>query len=257
MNWLSALNKSTVNHILRTSKIYLYFGELNQTFMSNLRGVRNVHKSNSLGVIHVRDLKMAEDDYVDCFDDQTDQFIWAAFKKGDEQSYVFIYEKYFASLINYGHQFTKDSQLLEDCIQDLFIDLNRNRANLTENNSSIKFYLFKSLKRRIIEARRKFDKEPVDHIEAHKDFEITLPVEALIIEKQVKEEQLVQLRQALKKLTGRQREVLYYLFYEELTYQEIQELMGLDHVRSVRNIFYKAITVLKSSFKLLFLFHLA
>lgn len=216
-----------------------------------------MYKFNSLDVVNEQDLKIVETNFANCFDEKTDQFIWTAFKQDDESAYVYIYQKYFAGLITYGSQFTKDDQLLEDCIQDLFIDLKKNKSNLTDKNSSIKLYLFKSLKRRIIEYRRKANRFMFEHVEEEKNFEIVLSIETLLIEKQVKDEQLIQLRKAMEKLTGRQREVLYYLFYEELTYQEIQELMGFDHVRSVRNIFYKAVTVLKTSFKILILFRLA
>lgn len=219
--------------------------------------MHSLYKFNSLDVVREPDLKIVETNFIDFFDKKTDQFIWTAFKQDDESAYVYIYQKYFASLINYGSQFTKDDQLLEDCIQDLFIDLKNNKSNLTDKNSAIKLYLFKSLKRRIIEYRRKANKLMFKQVEDEKDFEIVLPLETLLIEKQLKEEQLIQLRKAKEKLTGRQREVLYYLFHEELSYQEIQDLMGFDHVRSVRNIFYKAVTVLKSSFQILILVRFA
>lgn len=225
--------------------------------MSNLSSMRSLYQFDNLDVVNERDLKIVETNFTNFFDEKSDQFIWTAFKQDDESAYVYIYQKYFAGLINYGSQFTKDDQLLEDCIQDLFIDLKNNKSNLTDKNSSIKLYLFKSLKRRIIEYRRKANKLIFEHAGEEKTFEIVLSVETLLIEKQLKEEQLIQLRKAKEKLTGRQREVLYYLFHEELNYQEIQELMGFDHVRSVRNIFYKAVTVLKTSFKILLLVRFA
>lgn len=185
------------------------------------------------------------------FEDKEDQFIWQAFRSNNESAFIFIYEKYFSDLINYGHQFTKESQLVEDCIQDLFIDLRKKRENLTNNSTSIKFYLYKALKRRIIEYRRKNKFAVVECIGDHKDFEIVPSIETNIIQDQTKEEQLLRMRQAFSQLTDRQREALFYLYYENLSYKEIKELMGMDHVRSARNIVYKAINVLKPLVKLI------
>lgn len=194
-------------------------------------------------------------DNFDEFKDQSDQVIWLAFKEGDESAYVFMYQKYFADLINYGSQFTRNGQLVEDCVQDLFIDLKKNRKNLTDKNTSIKFYLFKSLKRRVIEYRKKIEKVSLEPTEGQSEFEIVLPIEALLVEKQIKEEQLLKLSEAVQQLTSRQREVLYYLFYAELSYEEIREIMGFDHVRSVRNIFYKALDRLKTNFRVVVCFN--
>ncbi len=190
----------------------------------------------------------------DPFTGRDDQFIWSAFKQNDEQAFIVIYQRHFHELINYGHQFTHDVQFLEDCIQDLFIDLKKNRNNLTGFNSSIKFYLYKALKRRIIEYKRKAAGISLDQIMNADQFEVVLPAEAVLIENQIREEQINRLAKAMTNLTVRQREALFYFYHENLSYQQIRELMGMDHVRSVRNLVYKAIAVLKSSFKLLLSF---
>lgn len=184
------------------------------------------------------------------FNGKDDQFIWAAFKARDESAFIYIYQKYFPALVNYGHQFTRDSQLVEDSIQDLFIDLRKNRPNLTRTLTSIKPYLFKALKRRIIEYRRKA-KYTLDNGDGvFTDFEIVPSVESKMIQSQMIEERLTRVKKAIAQLTDRQREALYYLYYENLSYSEIKDLMGMSHVRSARNLVYKAIAVLKEMAKL-------
>lgn len=183
------------------------------------------------------------------FNGKDDQFIWSAFKAKDESAFIYIYQKYFPRLVNYGHQFTRDSQLVEDSIQDLFIDLRKNRPNLTRTLTSIKPYLFKALKRRIIEYRRKV-KYTLDSGDSEfGDFEIVPSVESKMIQSQMIEERLVRVKKAISQLTDRQREVLYYLYYENLSYSEIKDLMGMSHVRSTRNLVYKAIAALKEMAK--------
>ncbi len=80
--------------------------------------------------------------------------IWIKFKSGDEAAFIWIYKNYFAVLYNFGRQFNLDSDFVKDQIQDLFIYIRNNRERLT-NVNSVKFYLFKSLKRRLLSNKKK------------------------------------------------------------------------------------------------------
>jgi len=218
--------------------------------MAGSRAFDNLNESDSRRSGDEGNSIPGSDGPADRFKGRDDQFIWSAFRQHDELAFAFIYQKYFQQLINYGFQFTRDVQLLEDSIQDLFIDLKKNRDRLTPVNSSIKFYLYKALKRRIIEYKRKTAGTSPDQISDGGQFEVILPSEAILIENEMKEEQIAKLTRALSGLTERQREALFYLYYENLSYTQIRELMGMNHVRSVRNLIYKAIAVLKSGIKL-------
>jgi RNA polymerase sigma factor (sigma-70 family) len=222
----------------------------------NMAGSRALNNQTESGDSKSNDRNSGPDykDLKDRFSGRDDQSVWSAFKQNDEQAFIYIYQKHFHDLINYGHQFTHDIQLLEDCIQDIFIDLRRNKDRLTPVNSSIRLYLYKALKRRIIEYRRKTAKTAPGQIADLTEFEIVLPAETILIESQIREEQLSKLKSALSRLTERQREALFYLYHENLSYQQIQDLMGMEHVRSVRNLIYKAITTLRSAFRLLLTF---
>ena len=74
--------------------------------------------------------------------------LWRAFKSGDQAAFARMYQCYSRVLYGYGFRVTHDAALIEDCIQDLFIELWRTRENLSDT-TSIKFYLFRSLRRRI------------------------------------------------------------------------------------------------------------
>ncbi|MFT7162629.1 MAG: hypothetical protein ACI9GZ_003821 [Bacteroidia bacterium] len=67
--------------------------------------------------------------------------LWNNFKSGDEASFIFIYKKYFPKLFQFGNQFTSRAGLVEDSIQDLFIELREKREKITIKRS-IKFYGF-------------------------------------------------------------------------------------------------------------------
>ena len=77
------------------------------------------------------------------------QVIWERFKAGDRNAFETIYNEFIDVLYAYGAKITPNKNLLEDSIQDLFIDIYRYGSKLRKPEY-LEFYLFKSLKRIII-----------------------------------------------------------------------------------------------------------
>ena len=75
--------------------------------------------------------------------------LWEAMLRGDKNAFAKLYERYFKLLYNYGRKIGQDSSHVEDSIHDLFVDLWRYKANLS-TTSSVRFYLYRSLRRRLI-----------------------------------------------------------------------------------------------------------
>jgi RNA polymerase sigma factor (sigma-70 family) len=176
------------------------------------------------------------------FDDGT---IWSKFKSGDESVFTYIYYKHFAMLCRYGSQFVADKDQVKDHIHDLFIELSDRRAKLS-TTTSIKFYLMKSLKNRMLAARKKqtvFLRE--DYGAKGYDFDISFSIEQTMIHDQDIKERNHNLNKAIQKLSKRQREVVYYFYFEELTMEEIMGLMACGNAKSVQNLLYRAIHCLK------------
>lgn len=57
-------------------------------------------------------------------------------------------------LYRYGFQYTKDKALIKDAIQDLFVELRQKRKRLS-HTTSIKLYLYKSIRRKILGHKEK------------------------------------------------------------------------------------------------------
>ncbi|MEO9966818.1 MAG: sigma-70 family RNA polymerase sigma factor [Reichenbachiella sp.] len=171
--------------------------------------------------------------------------IWKAFKKGNEQAFIFIYKKYFKSLHNYGFQFTRSETLIEDGIQDLFIELRERKSHLS-NTNAIQPYLFRAYRRKIIRLRDRekkvFNELPVT------TFELDFSIEDSIIEAEAKEELNAQLKITIDNLSEQQREIIYYYFYKDFSYEEIKSIIGYNHTRSVRNLMYKILDLLRAGF---------
>lgn len=177
---------------------------------------------------------------------QSDVQLWGAFKDGNESSFITIYNTYFPMLYRYGFQYTKDKALIKDAIQDLFVELRQKRKRLS-HTTSIKLYLYKSIRRKILGHKEKaINKMMSNQTLDGYDFEVVFSIENQLISQQLNEEKIHKLNQAREYLTKRQKQAIYYFYYEDLSYEEVSEIMGLNNVKSTRNLVYKAINILKS-----------
>jgi RNA polymerase sigma-70 factor (ECF subfamily) len=171
---------------------------------------------------------------------------WEELKTGSESAFIWIYSTFFNDLVRYGYQITNEIELVEDCVQDLFIDLRKNRSKLPELKFSLKHYLFKSLKNKILlyyRSRKMISLERT--LVSYLGFQLSPSIEETLIIEQTEQESIQQIRNAINGLPFRQREALFYLYYENLSYQEIKSLLELDNERSARNLVYKAIASLR------------
>lgn len=169
--------------------------------------------------------------------------LWSEFKKGNEKAFTTIYNQYIVALYHYGEMITSDKELIEDSIHDFFVDLWKNRENLAQVYS-IKFYLYKGLKRKIIRnlsLKRKF---PLNDVTDGHDFEMVLSHEFNVIANETSEQQKTDTLKALNKLSRRQKEAVILKFYEGLTYKEIGNLLSIS-TKSTYTLIYRAIDVLK------------
>jgi RNA polymerase sigma factor (sigma-70 family) len=176
----------------------------------------------------------------------SDSEIWNRFKNGDNSSFLYFYNIYFSNLYGFGCQFSKDKDFIKDCIQDLFVELNNNRSRLSEVRC-IKAYLMVSLKRKILYYQKRSKKFIFKHdlLEGY-DFQISFSQEDKIINQQIENEKREKINHAIQTiLTRRQREAIFYLYFEKLTLDDVAELMKISR-RGAQNILYKAINLLKS-----------
>lgn len=167
---------------------------------------------------------------------------WNSFKQGDWDAYAKMYNRYYPLLNNYGYKFSRDVNLIQDAIHDLFVKLWNNKANLGQP-ASVKNYLYKSMRSILfprLKSQSKFTLMPED------DYSFSFEISAdskLILEE---EEQQLQrnIKEILAKLPGRQQEIVYLRFYEGLSYEEAAEVMEIT-VASAYKVWYKAMENLK------------
>ena len=163
---------------------------------------------------------------------------WHAFKKGDWEAYTSLYNDYFKLLNNYGYKFTKDINLIEDAIHDLFVRLWATRDNLGDP-ASVKNYLYKSLRNTILRKMQAEGKFTVIDTEAYPSgFDVSYFNEPL---SSIEERELqATIKNIINTLPPRQQEIIYLRFYEDLSYDEIADIMSIN-VSSTYKLLYKAL----------------
>ena len=61
---------------------------------------------------------------------ENDQLLWKSFRNGSESAFVEIYNRHFQMLYDYGRQFSQDTEIVKDYVQDMFVTIRRKRFKL-------------------------------------------------------------------------------------------------------------------------------
>jgi len=184
----------------------------------------------------------------------SDITLWDSLKKGDKKALEQIYASHIAQLLKYGRKFSKNDQLIEDCVQDLFIELWRNREGLGRTDSIVR-YLLVALRRKVIRQLDKSKKRISETEPTELDFDAEIAVDQQLIAEELSAERAAQLQSAMKNLSKRQKEVIYLKYITGLDYEDISEVMGLNY-QSARNLVSSALRAMKKQLLSLFLIFL-
>ncbi|GHA47665.1 DNA-directed RNA polymerase sigma-70 factor [Salinimicrobium marinum] len=179
-----------------------------------------------------------------------DSELWMAFCDGERKALEEIYSRNINMLYSYGAKITSDTALVEDCIQEVFITLWEKRKRLRTTNS-IKFYLFKSLKRRIYRKLKESKKLGFRYDFSDPFLATTFKNEPA--GEEMDEQTVKKINDSLNKLTNRQKEIIYLRFYAKLDFQEIASVMELS-VKATYKLQARAIQRLKDNFLFNFTF---
>jgi len=174
---------------------------------------------------------------------EEDLKIWRNFKAGDERAFVLIYKSNVNRLFQIGLQVTQDESVIKDCLQDFFIELKQKPHNLSDTDN-IALYLIKSFRRKLIRTIKRHNKFIFKN-EWHEAFSVELAVDEKIIESQYNAQRLKRLENAMNKLSAKDREVIYYYYYQNMSYAEIAKIMDYTHIASARRTVYKILKRLK------------
>ena len=173
--------------------------------------------------------------------------LWARFKADDEKAFDQLVQERYRVLFNYATRFTKDRDLIKDCVQDLFLELWHRRKAIADT-PYVTVYLIKALRNNLLrKLRREMDwRSTTDEgIEAESLLtdDLTAENEWIAAETRVNTEQ--RLRRAVSQLSKRQQEVVFLKFYEGLSSDAIAQVMDIEK-QTVANFLYRAMTQLRT-----------
>ncbi len=178
------------------------------------------------------------------FDTRNEEDIWQQLKGGNHLALEYFYRTYSKSLYNFGMKLYGQQQWIEDCLQELFIDLWKQHERLAEV-SSIKTYLFRAFKYKLQRQRGRENRWVHNlNYETLPEMEVELPLESVMISAQLSKEQKLKIAKSMEKLSARQKEVLHLLFQVGASYEEVAEIMEIN-VRSVYTLAWKGISALR------------
>lgn len=153
------------------------------------------------------------------------------------------YEDHADSLFAYGCRFTKDKELVKDCIHDLFVYIyEKDRLSQIQDFRS---YLLRSFRNRLVQELSSASTQDVSESAGFQLWPDARSVEEEYIEQEHYLETDSFLKRAFSFLSQRQQEAVYLHYIEGMPYDAICELMGMNN-QSVRNLIHRAMTKLRT-----------
>jgi RNA polymerase sigma factor (sigma-70 family) len=170
--------------------------------------------------------------------------LWNTFRNGDRDAFATLYKLFAADLYRYGYNLVRNRQLVEDCLHELFLHIHENRQRLGATDN-IRFYLFRALRRRLLDTVGRMNKLVSDeYLFSDAQFQIQ-PYESLLVEEQLLDHQKQVLIAELTKLPKRQKEILYLVYMQGLSYQQAAEVMAIT-MKTVYNTINVALASLRA-----------
>jgi RNA polymerase sigma factor (sigma-70 family) len=181
---------------------------------------------------------------------EEDSTYWEQFRKGDRQAFSAIYFAHYNSLYYYGLKICANTDTVKDTIHELFFRLWNNHEN-TNEVKSVKFYLLKALKRDLVH-RMDRDRKRITLHESFAEIDIEFSPEDIFVQTEADDAQKKLFVDLLNTLPRRQKEALYLKYYEDLSNDEIAEMMSMNY-QSVANLLQRGLKTLRDHLNLWFL----
>lgn len=176
-----------------------------------------------------------------------DENLWHRLKDGEEAAFSRLFERYYPTLLGYGKSFISDPNRVQDCIQDVFVDIWLYRKSLNEA-VSVKAYLLSCVRKRIARFHTR------DHIFRHTasldlvEFSLSFTVEDRLIADEETASRIHQLNRQINALPPRQKEALFLRYHQGLNTEQIAEILNINY-QSANNLLHRALVQLRRDLK--------
>ncbi|WP_346858511.1 sigma-70 family RNA polymerase sigma factor [uncultured Draconibacterium sp.] len=193
---------------------------------------------------------------------ESDLRVWQSFRKGNKDAFQKIYFNHYRFLYNYCRKFTSDTSLVEDLIQDLFINILVRKDNLSDTDN-IRMYLLCSIRRSLFKTLNEKENKVTDLFDPlNPAFRFDEGIEPNFGESEEENKTLKIIYKSVNNLGARQKEIIYMKYFSGLNNKEIAEVLGVSY-QTVRNTLCTALKNIRKDFdneqpkgKLMVLLHL-
>lgn len=169
---------------------------------------------------------------------------WQNIQRGDESTFENVYKATFSSLVYYANEITRQPQLSEEVVQDVFSKIWQNRSEL-HVKGSFKAYLFQSVHNLSLNAIRhkKTNKESVNLLSSETTWKFisdTYDLNDNLIERIISDETELIIEHIVEELPEQCRKVFIMSRFESLKNKEIEAQLGLTE-NTVKTHIYRAL----------------
>ena len=158
------------------------------------------------------------------------------FLDGDESGLVDIVNMYGDNLMLFINSFVNNISLAEEIMEDVFMELIVKKHNFKEE-SKFKTYLFKIGRNKafnVLKRNKRYTYIEDKEIEDEKRFENNI----------IKTEEQKHIHNAIQQLPKDYKTVLYLIYFEDMSYKEIEKVMKKNN-KQIKNLAYRARISLK------------
>jgi RNA polymerase sigma factor (sigma-70 family) len=172
--------------------------------------------------------------------------IWNQFiNNGNEDALSHIYADNYDLLFDYGMRFTTNVHIVEDAIQDMYINLIKYRKNIGQVKN-LTGYLLCGFRRQLFLDLNKQKRMISTEQMPDGFFDYYKSPDSDINEKEEKEILHSTIVECVNKLTDKQKEIIYLKFEQEIAYEDIAVILNIS-VESCYKSIYRSIKSIKSS----------
>ncbi|MGL4292936.1 MAG: RNA polymerase sigma factor [Bacteroidales bacterium] len=155
--------------------------------------------------------------------------LWNSFQKGNEEAFTTLYEVTFRQLLNYGLHICKEREVVEDCIQDLYVRIYLKEIK-PDDPDKIRAFIYKALKNSLLNILQRNNKS-ISLDEELSVFHLSYTIEEELFSDH---DMKLRLESLLMSLTEREREIIYLRYVHEMKIEEIALIQNMN-TQSIRN----------------------